>query len=353
MRLDRQKFGFWTDSSEATSPRRTTRLAPSPTGALHLGNARTFLLNWAMARTYGWRIVLRIEDLDGPRIKPEAIQGIQQTLGWLGLDWDGPVWIQSQRLTTGVYHQAMEILAAQGLTYASAITRAELEAAASAPHGSPAVAGESVFPASLRPPDATSPKAFVATDAAGAEGWRFVTPQGENGVVEVADHVAGLRRIDVAESIGDFVIWTKRSTPSYQLAVVVDDYLQEVTDVVRGDDLIDSAGRQVLLMRSLGITQMPAYWHLPLVVGTDGRRLAKRHGDTRIDHYRQAGVRPEAIWGLIAYWSHLTEKLATLSLDEFLRLMPSPQDFGTLVRGDGKPVVMQAEIDPWLMSQCR
>lgn len=370
MQLDRQKFGFWKDvglplgrsaipatsASDPPAPPRTSRLAPSPTGALHLGNARTFLLNWAMARAWGWRLVLRIEDLDGPRIKPEAIEGIQQTLDWLGLDWDGPVWVQSQRLTTSVYHCAMEILAAKGLTYPSSITRSELDAAPSAPHGAPAVSGESVFPASLRPPDALAPKTFCVDDPSEgttSQGWRFAVPDAPHSLVTFTDQIAGPRTINVAESIGDFVIWTKRSTPAYQLAVVVDDHLQEVTDVVRGDDLIDSAARQMLLIQALGISSFPRYWHLPLVVGRDGRRLAKRHGDTRVDHYRQQGVPREAIIGLIAYWSHLTDSLATLSLDEFLTLIPAPAALAAKLVQDRGPVVMQAEIDPWLMSHSR
>lgn len=317
--------------SPAAPHQRTTRLAPSPTGALHLGNARTFILNWALARQQGWRIILRIEDLDGPRIKPESIDGIQQTLAWLGMNWDQGPLIQSQEPEPA--RAAMQTLAIKGATYSSELTRTEIEAAASAPQ---AGSGEIRFPSSLRPADAGRARAFDREDL----NWRFMTPPG---LVEFDDSVAGTQRLDPAESIGDFVIWTKRGTPAYQLAVVVDDARQGVTDVVRGDDLLDSAARQIRLYESLNLGPPPSYAHLPLVVGSDGRRLAKRHGDTRVDHYRQLGVDPRAIVAWVARSCGLdaAERLTIDELARALRVDMIPRS----------PITWTPEDDAWLRSQ--
>jgi glutamyl-tRNA synthetase len=268
-----------------------TRLAPSPTGALHLGNARTFLVNWALARRQGGRILLRIEDLDGPRIKPGAAAATIDTLRWLGLDWDAGPFTQSDDLDP--YRAAMRALASQGLAYPSDLSRSDIQAAASAPQEG---SHEIPFPASLRP--AISPRSFDQEDT----NWRFATP---DATVTFNDAFAGPQTQRPAQVIGDFILWTKRAAPAYQLAVVVDDARQGITQVVRGDDLLDSAGRQLLLYRALGLTPEPAYTHLPLVRGQDGKRLAKRHGDTRLEHYRAQGVRPERIVGLLAAWSGL------------------------------------------------
>jgi glutamyl-tRNA synthetase len=311
----------------------TTRLAPSPTGALHLGNARTFLLTWVIARQRGWRIVLRVEDLDTPRVKPGTIDAAIDTLRWLGVDWDeGPI-IQSTDL---VHHRrAMQTLASRGLVYPSNASRGAVEEAAaslalSAPQEG---AHDVVYPASLRP--AMRPVVF----ADDGSNWRFVV---EPGSTSVNDEVAGSRVFDVSTIVGDFVVWTKRGTPSYQLAVVVDDHRQRVTHVVRGDDLLDSAARQTLLYRALGLGPSPAYLHLPLVVGSDGRRLAKRHGDTRVDMYRSRGVTSERMIGLIAFWSGVSARRTSMSAQELrhgFRL-------DTLPRG---PVSFTPEDDAWLL----
>jgi glutamyl-tRNA synthetase len=265
-----------------------TRLAPSPTGALHLGNARTFLINWALAQQHAWSIVLRIEDLDGPRVKPGAIDATIDTLRWLGLTWDsGPI-VQSHDLDP--YRAAMRSLAHRGLGYPCALSRTEIESAASAPQEG---AHESPYPASLRP--ALHPRDFDDENT----NWRFAVPDES---VTFLDAFAGPQTIRPAQTIGDFIIWTKRAQPSYQLAVVVDDHRQAITQIVRGDDLLDSAARQLLLYRALGLTPEPTYTHLPLVRGPDGRRLAKRHGDTRLETYRAASVPPERIVNLIARW---------------------------------------------------
>ncbi len=305
-----------------------TRLAPSPTGALHLGNARTFLVNWAIARRSGWRIVLRIEDLDGPRIKPGVTQLTIDLLRWLGLDWDvGPI-IQSADLAP--YHSAMKILAARGRVYPSDLSRTAIEAAASAPQDG---SGESFFAAHLRP--AAMPNTFENSETS----WRFATPPGS---VSFIDGFAGPRAETPSQTIGDFVVWTKRNSPAYQLAVVVDDARQGITRIVRGNDLLDSAARQLLLYRGLGLTPEPTYTHLPLIVGTDGRRLAKRHGDTRLDTFRLRGVTPKRVIGLMAVWCGVTETPEEMDAEQFRARF----SLSTIPREN---VVFTAENEQWLL----
>lgn len=329
-----------------------TRLAPSPTGALHLGNARTFLVNWALARRLGWRIVLRIEDLDGPRIKPEAAQGIIDTLRWLGIDWDEGPTVQSADLRP--YRAAMAVLAGRGFTYPCDLTRQQIEAAASAPQEG---AHDVPFPPELRPTGfrvgSPSPESAIWTSDQPATGnWRFATPTGPAAQVHFTDAFAGPQRIDTAATIGDFVIWTKRAAPAYQLAVVVDDARQGVTDVVRGADLLDSAARQLLLYRALGLPNEPRYWHLPLVVGPDGKRLAKRHGDTRVDAYRAAGVPAEAVIGLIAAWGRAGETGARNHRREPMSAEAFAQSLDLTIMPKG-PVTFTPEDDQWLRSLAR
>ncbi|MFI4917600.1 MAG: glutamate--tRNA ligase family protein [Phycisphaerales bacterium JB060] len=306
-----------------------TRLAPSPTGALHLGNARTFVVNWILAHQHGWRIVMRIEDLDGPRVKPEAIDHTLDILAWLGLDWHGSPTIQSHDLEP--HARAMDTLARAALAYPCELTRSEIAAAASAPH-----AGDAA-PAAI-----TRPRPVKATHFANRQtNWRFATPDGP---VMIDDALAGRTVMKPAGEAGDFVIWTKRGTPAYQLAVVVDDARQGVTRVVRGDDLLPSAGRQVLLYGALGIARLPAYTHLPLVLGPDGRRLAKRHGDSRLATYRGQGVPVERIMGLLAHWSLADQPRVAMDLAEFA----SRFELDTMPRG---PARFTPEDDAWLLGR--
>ena len=313
-----------------------TRLAPSPTGALHLGNARTFLVNWALARRRGQRVLLRIEDLDTPRVKAGAAEATVDILRWLGIDWDeGPV-VQSHDLSP--YREGMRQLARAGLVYPSPLTRGEIEAAASAPQEG---VRESRFPASLRPEEHRSGDRCHRRDFDDeSTNWRFVTPPG---AVEFEDEFKGRQSFDPSASVGDFVVWTRRGQPSYQLAVVVDDARQGVTGVVRGDDLLDSAARQVLLYRALTLQPEPVYLHLPLVRGEDGKRLAKRHGDTRLDTYQKQGVPAERVVGLIASWCGLGEP----------RPMPAAE-FAARLEVDKVPrhdIVFTREHDAWLASK--
>ncbi len=305
----------------------TTRLAPSPTGALHLGNALAFLANWAMARNSGWHTHLRIEDLDTPRVKPGVIDQTIDTLAWLGMDWDSGPEIQSADLAP--YTDAMKTLANKGLIYPCTLSRTQIEASASAPNEG---THETRFDPALRPK--SIPKAFADPST----NWRLIV---EPGAVEFNDACAGLQSVDVDASVGDFVVWTKRRCPSYQLAVVVDDAALGVTEIVRGNDLIDSTARQILLLRALGIESIPRYTHLPLVRGPDGRRLAKRHGDTRIDHYRAQGTAADRIIGLIAYWCNITPTRTPMSATQFRERF----SLDTLPRTD---IVCTPEDDQWL-----
>ena len=286
-----------------------TRLAPSPTGALHLGNARTFLITWALARQNGWNIVLRIEDLDGPRVKKDAAAEAIEDLQWLGLDWDeGPIY---QRYDLAPYQDALRKIASAGLAYPCECTRQQIQAATlSAPHGDE---HELRYPGTCRPRRSDNSPKFKLTDADFSQAWRLVVP---DGAIGVCDQFCGHREFDVQQTIGDFLIWTKQGLPSYQLAVVVDDARQGIDQVIRGDDLLSSAARQQILYDRLELGTYPAYTHLPLVVGLDGRRLAKRHGDSRISKYRQKGVSATRVLGLLARWSGLAN-VTEISADEF------------------------------------
>jgi glutamyl-tRNA synthetase len=309
-----------------------TRLAPSPTGALHLGNARTFLVNWLMARQRGWRIVLRIEDIDGPRLKAGADVQAVQDLHWLGIHYDdGPI---HQTARTGAYQSAIRRLLDTRQAYPCTCTRREVELAASAPH---AEDGAAVYPGTCRDRYSSIEQASLAAGKPPA--IRFRAP---DEVVRFEDAVAGSQVVDVARQLGDFVIAKSDGTAAYQLAVVVDDAEMRVAHVVRGDDLLDSTPRQILLYRALDMSHLiPQYCHLPLIVGDDGRRLAKRHGDTRLSHYRERGVPAARVRALLARWSGMpaAEQMSVEQMvQEFaLELLPR------------QPMVFTAADDEWLM----
>ena len=285
-----------------------TRLAPSPTGALHLGNARTFLVNWLLARKRGWRVLMRVEDLDGPRVKGEAADQMLQELRWLGLQWQEPIVRQSQR--GAAYQAALDHLTQAGQAYPCVCSRADIAMAASAPHGEDAWAA---YPGTCRD------RFGSAAEAAGASGrpvaWRLRVGEAP---VTVHDEFAGPRQFKLAETCGDFVIFKNDGVAAYQLAVVVDDAAGGVDAIVRGDDLLESAARQSHLRRLLGLSPEPKHWHLPLVVGPDGRRLAKRHGDTRLARYRRAGTSRQRLLGLLGHWCGLIDRRRECTMEELL-----------------------------------
>jgi len=275
------------------------RLAPSPTGAQHVGNARTYLLAWLSIRSRGGRLILRIEDIDSPRVKRGAQEQAIEDLSWLGLDWDDGPYVQTQRLE--LYQAALTRLQAAERVYPCTCTRSDVAAAASAPH-----AGQEgpIYPGKCAGCSVTDAHSLIAAGVPFA--WRFRATDKKR---TVHDLVAGEQSCNVARELGDFVIGKSDATPAYQLAVVVDDAALGVTEVLRGDDLLPSAFRQLEIYESLGHPP-PAFAHVPLVVGPDGRRLAKRHGDTRLSTLREQGVSPERLVGLLAWSSGLIDQPA-------------------------------------------
>lgn len=265
------------------------RLAPSPTGKLHLGHARSFLLAWWSARAQFGKVRLRLEDLDGERARPEYVDACKRDLEWLGLDWDGEPRVQSTGLANIV--AAARALERRGLAYPCVCTRGDLRAAASAPQ---AGTTELRYPGTCRDRDWSAHGLQDAPRSSAALRFRV-----DAGKVTVLDAFAGAKDFDVAQEVGDFVILRRDEIPSYQLAVVVDDAEDEVTEVVRGDDLLPSAARQLLLERALGL-ETKRYVHVPLVTDCAGRRLAKRADDLGLSTLREAGVDPRAIVGWVA-----------------------------------------------------
>ena len=324
-----------------------SRLAPSPTGSLHLGNVRTFLWAWLSCRSANGMMVLRVEDLE-TRGKPGVVEKMLDDLQWLGLNWDeGPVvaplplregvgegvgarervisgeagpngpYIQSQR--RAFYTEVHSRLRAAGLIYPCICTRADIAASQSAPHEGDR---ELRYPGTCRERPISEGEIAERTRDGRAPAWRLKT---QPGAVTFSDLCAGEQSIDVHGSVGDFVIAKASDNPAYQLAVVVDDIAAGVNEVVRGDDLIPSTARQILLYDAIAqvlpqrpanagtragpwALSLPRYGHVPLVVGPDGKRTAKRHGDARIADLRARGVIPERIIGVLARWSGLDVK---------------------------------------------
>lgn len=293
------------------------RLAPSPTGAQHVGNARTYLLAWLSARSQGGAVVLRMEDIDSPRIKPWAAQQAIEDLRWLGLDWDAgpdiPAARQSPRIPyTGEFVQTMrrsryaevlQTLQQQELVYPCTCSRSDIAAAASAPHQ-----GQEgpVYPGTC----ASGSAADAQQLPIGTFAWRFraVTgPAARSQVSTFVDRVVGTQTCDLRRDCGDFVVAKADGSPAYQLAVVVDDHDMGITDVVRGADLIPSTHRQLVLYDALKWSP-PVFGHVPLVIGPDGRRLAKRHGDTRISLLRERGVPAQRLVGYLAWTAGLQSR---------------------------------------------
>jgi glutamyl-tRNA synthetase len=246
----------------------TGRFAPSPSGRLHVGNLRTALLAWLFARSQGGRFLLRIEDLDRARSKPEHEAQQIADLRAIGIDWDGEIVRQSER--TDLYREALEKLEANNRVYPCWCTRAEIRAAAEAPHGP---LPEGFYPGTCR--DLTADERAERERSGRPAALRL---DARNERVTFDDVLHG----ETSGVVDDFVLWRGDDTPAYQLAVVVDDADQDVDQVVRGDDLIDSTPRQIVLQRLLELPE-PSYAHVPLVLGPDGQRLAKRHGAVTLE----------------------------------------------------------------------
>lgn len=281
------------------------RLAPSPTGALHLGNARTFLLAWLSVRSRGGSLVLRMEDLDHPKVKRGAAAQALEDLRWLGLDWDegpdvgGPCgpYVQTERRER--YREALGILVSKGLAYPCVCSRRDVEEAQSAPHGGMRSLG---YDGRCRGRFASWDEACAALPPGRLPVWRFRSSPG----VSVFDDLFLGRHAQDDSALGDFAFARDRDGAGYQLACVVDDAAMGISEIVRGDDLAEATHAQLALQDALGLPR-PSYAHVPLVVAPDGRRLAKRHGDTRLSSLRAAGVPPERVCGLLAWWSGMAE----------------------------------------------
>jgi glutamyl-tRNA synthetase len=272
-----------------------TRFAPSPTGDLHVGGAWTALASWALARASGGRTVLRVEDIDTPRVVAGSARRIAEDLAWLGLDWDeGPEagglhasYTQSER--AALYDATLAELAAAGLTYPCDCSRAEISRIASAPH-----AGEEIiYPGTCR--DAPPHREMKRSPAI-----RLRVPDDSRVVFE--DLVRGRVEQHVGASVGDFVLRRGDGVYAYQLVVAVDDAEMQISHVVRADDLLASTARQLLLMQLLGTPRdrLPTYLHLPMVVAADGERLAKRAGSATVRSLRDRGLAPAEITGTLA-----------------------------------------------------
>ena len=268
------------------------RFAPSPSGRMHLGNVFAALLAWLSVRSQDGEMVLRIEDLDPDRCRPEYAETLKEDLRWLGLDWDREQTPQSRR--TAAYAEAFSSLEVQSLVYPCYCSRTELHAA-SAPHASD---GRVLYAGTCR--NLTPAQRAEKTKA---PAWRLKVP---DAVWTVEDRLQGPYRENLARACGDFIIRRADGVYAYQLAVVVDDAAAGVTEVVRGLDLLSSTPRQLYLYDRLGL-QAPDFAHVPLLVAADGRRLSKRDRDMDLGLLRQE-KRPEEILGLLAHWAGLLEK---------------------------------------------
>jgi glutamyl-queuosine tRNA(Asp) synthetase len=290
--------------SQSLHPSYRGRLAPSPTGHLHLGHARTFWTAYVRAREAGGVLVLRDEDLDPARSRAEFAAAMLEDLRWLGIDWDegpdvgGPHGPYTQSERRELYLDAWSRLVASGHVYPCVCSRKDIARAAEAPHEAPdavaraAADDEPHYPGTCRPREGRKPRA--ASSPAGLN-WRFRVPDGEEIVFE--DLNRGRQSFVAGRDFGDFVVWRRDDVPAYQLAVVVDDARMRITEVVRGADLLKSTARQMLIQRALGL-QTPAYFHCALVTDERGERLAKRHASLSLRALRAAGLTPGEVRAL-------------------------------------------------------
>jgi len=290
-------------SEAALTPPVRVRFAPSPTGLLHVGGARTAIYNWALARRMGGTFVLRIDDTDPERSTDENVAAILRGMRWLGLDWDegpevggdfGP-YFQTQRAAT--YDDALESMRHSGTAYpcfCSTETLAEQRDAARARGG---YAGYARTCRALDPVDVA---ARLAADEPHV--WRLAVPEDRTEVTFV-DGIRGEMSFP-ADALDDFVLVRTDGTPTYNFATVVDDALMEITHIVRGDDHLSNTPRQILVFEALG-HDVPVFAHLPMILGADGKRLSKRHGAASVEEYREAGYLPEAVLNYLALlgWS--------------------------------------------------
>jgi len=272
-----------------------TRFAPSPTGFLHIGGARTALFSWAYARRHGGKFILRIEDTDLERSTQASVEAILDSMKWLGIDWDEGPFFQMQRL--GRYREIAEQLIAAGHAYRCWATKEELDAMREAQRArgeKPRYDGrwrpERAKAAGLVPPADRPPVIRFRTPEDGSVGWN--------------DLVKGLIEFPNAE-LDDLVLLRADGVPTYNFGVVVDDLDMRITQVIRGDDHVNNTPRQIHIFRAMGVT-LPEFAHVPMILGADGERLSKRHGAVSVTQYRDEGFLPEALVNYLARlgWSH-------------------------------------------------
>ncbi len=272
------------------------RFAPSPSGWLHLGNARTALLAWLRARSSGGALVMRVEDLDGPRTVPGAVAGNLHELRWLGLDWDegpdrgGPFGPYRQSERGEHYTAALGRLRAAGLVAPCYLSRRDLRELARAPHGPAPVYG----PRERRRNDRIAARRRVEGKV---PSLRVRLPPGD---IRFDDLLAGAQRFEVRRDVGDIVVRRADGIWAYHLAVVVDDAAMGVREVVRGDDLLPATAAQLALYRALEL-EPPAYLHVPLLHDATGQRMAKRRGSLTLHALAHAGADPHRVVGLLAH----------------------------------------------------
>lgn len=282
------------------------RFAPSPSGRMHLGNLWSCLLAWLSARSAGGRMVLRLEDLDVDRCRPEYCDQVMRDLEWLGLDWDNEPVYQSRR--TEIYAEYFHELERQGLIYPCYCTRAE-RLAASAPHRSD---GVTVYDGRCR---RLSPQEQQKLAAARRPAWRVAVPSEE---FAFDDLCQGRYAERLDRDCGDFILRRSDGVYAYQLAVVVDDALMGVDQIVRGRDLLDSTPRQLWLGRTLGFSS-PEHAHVPLLLAPDGRRLAKRDRDQELGQLQQRYTAPELV-GCLAHLAGLIPENAPMTPTQLVPL---------------------------------
>lgn len=286
------------------------RLAPSPTGLLHLGHARTFFTAYTRARDAKGILVLRNEDLDTQRARPEFVAAMIEDLRWLGIGWQegpdidgdggGPYAPYTQSERRDHYLWAWRALFDRGTIYPCRCSRKDLALAASAPHEGAMEDDEPVYPGTCRPGTCrpgtcrpltgTEPRRY---DAPAGMNWRFRVPDGR--AIEFDDQHFGRQSFVAGRDFGDFLVWRRDDVPSYQLACVVDDAAMRITEVVRGADLLKSTARQLLLYEALRL-EPPLWYHCPLVTDASGQRLAKRHDSLSIRALREQGKSPQELW---------------------------------------------------------
>ena len=285
------------------------RYAPSPTGDLHLGNLRTALLAWLHTRLQGGCFILRMEDLDVPRCIAGSADRILKDLEWLGLDWDGEVLYQSARQTH--YQAALEQLTDQGLVYPCFCSRKEIRSVISAPHGR-----TGVYPGTCSA--LLKPQVQIKT----MQKKPALRVRVEDKEVEFVDYCLGQQAQSLQAEVGDFVIKRADGLFAYQLAVVVDDLAQHVSDVVRGADLIDSTARQIYLAGKLEHSCSAdhiSYWHVPLMLDKNGSRMAKRDGSESVDEWRAKGGGQQELLALLLSSVGLWDSKQGISTTELLR----------------------------------